>query len=164
MATSSAACALERGQLAAAEALTWVGTPGVWQQSCKQAGCDCKGLVKGVAAELGFPEARSLYAEMMAYSPRQPVPSTLLKQGLADVFDPVEFVRANPVLALRAGDVLLGRIELKAAHLGIFDGDRKVIHADPDSKGKVRLTSLAVWLEFYPLDSAWRWRELGGGQ
>jgi cell wall-associated NlpC family hydrolase len=40
------------GELVAAEALTWIGTPFVWGQSVKERGCDCKGLIAGVAREL----------------------------------------------------------------------------------------------------------------
>jgi hypothetical protein len=48
----------------------------------KGVGCDCKGLVQGVARELGFPEAESFYATFASYRPDRPVPSRLLIEGM----------------------------------------------------------------------------------
>jgi hypothetical protein len=45
-----------------AETRAWLGTPFHWQASRKGVGCDCKGLVWGVARALGMPEADSPFA------------------------------------------------------------------------------------------------------
>jgi hypothetical protein len=59
----------------------------VWGQSVKGVGCDCKGLIQGVARELGLKEAESFYATFSSYRPDKPVPVSLLKEGMAAVFD-----------------------------------------------------------------------------
>jgi cell wall-associated NlpC family hydrolase len=144
---------LTRGELVAAEAREWLGTKFVWQASCKGVGCDCKGLLWGVARELGFPEAESLYAKVSDYSPTRPVPSALLKQGFAEIFDPVD--------EIQLGDVLLLKIGGKASHIAIVSADDRAIHAQIGSKDWVKEASLRPLLKMFPLDSAWRWRENG---
>jgi cell wall-associated NlpC family hydrolase len=141
----------KRGDLVAAEARTWCGTPFRWQASQKGVGCDCKGLVWGVARELGFPEADSLYANMADYSPNRPVDGKLLKRGLSEVFDPVE--------DMRPGDVLLLKIGRNPSHLAIYVGDGKAVHAQIGSKDWVKEASLRSLLKMFPLDSVWRWRD-----
>lgn len=143
---------MTRGELVAAEAREWLGTKFVWQASQKQVGCDCKGLLWGVARELGFPEAQSLYAKVADYSPMKPVPSALLKEGFASIFDPV---KGDPL----PGDVLLVKINNRASHIAICSGPDKVIHAQIGSKDWVKETRLAVLLKKFPLDSVWRWRD-----
>jgi cell wall-associated NlpC family hydrolase len=165
---------LTRGELVAAEAREWLGTKFIWQASCKGVGCDCKGLLWGVARELGFPEAESLYAQVSNYSAERPVPSALLKEGFADIFDPVdaepfrEWLRRTPKDAgykdpapLRLGDVLLLKIGGKASHIAIVSADDRAIHAQIGSKDWVKEASLRSLLKMFPLDSAWRWREDG---
>ena len=139
-----------RGELVAAEAREWLGTKFVWQASAKQVGCDCKGLLWGVARELGFPEAESLYARVADYSPTRPVPSALLKEGFAAIFDPV----SEPEL----GDILLVKLGGKPSHIAIYSGEGRVIHAQIGPKNWVKETRLAALLKKCPLDSVWRWR------
>jgi cell wall-associated NlpC family hydrolase len=140
-----------RGELVAAEVREWLGTKFVWQASAKGVGCDCKGLLWGVARELGFPEAESLYARVADYSPTRPVPSALLKEGIASIFD--------PVTELEPGDVLLLKIGGKASHIAIVSGEGRAIHAQIGSKDWVKEASLRSLLKMFPLDSAWRWRD-----
>jgi cell wall-associated NlpC family hydrolase len=140
-----------RGEMVAAEARTWIATPFHWQASQKGVGCDCKGLLWGVARELGFPEAGSLYAKVADYSPTRPVPSALLKEGFAAIFDPVE--------DMRVGDVLLLKVGGKAAHIAIVSDEGKAIHAQIGPKNWVKETSLPALLKLCPLDSVWRWRD-----
>lgn len=142
-----------RGELVAAEARAWIGTPFRWQASQKGVGCDCKGLVWGVARELGYPEADSLYAHVADYAPERPVPTSLLKEGLAAVFDPVS--------DMRAGDVLLLRIRqgAPAGHLAIVASVDTAIHAQIGSKDWVKETKLRALLALCPLVSIWRWRD-----
>jgi cell wall-associated NlpC family hydrolase len=146
-----------RGELVAAEAREWLGTKFIWQASCKGVGCDCKGLLWGVARELGFPEAESLYAKVSDYSPTRPVPSALLKEGMAAIFDPV-----SPD-DIRAGDVLLlkiGRPAIHPAHIAIVTAEDRAIHAQGSGEKEwVKEIRLAALLKICPLDSAWRWRD-----
>jgi cell wall-associated NlpC family hydrolase len=139
-----------RGELVAAEAREWLGTKFIWQASQKGVGCDCKGLLWGVARELGFPEAESLYAKVADYSPTRPVPSALLKEGFAAIFDPVS--------EMQAGDVLLVRLGGRPCHIAIYSGEGRVIHAQIGPKNWVKETRLAALLKKCPLDSVWRWR------
>ncbi len=151
----------KRGRAAAAaiaaEALTWIGTPFVWGQSQKGRGCDCKGLVAGVARECGRPEATSWAATFASYRPDRPVPSTVLLEGMAAVFDPVG-LNADQ---LADGDVLLLAIGARPSpsHLAIVAGDRAV-HAWISPRERVRATPLAALLKTCRLHSAWRWRIL----
>jgi NlpC/P60 family putative phage cell wall peptidase len=140
-----------RGDLVAAQAREWLGTPFIWQASQRGVGCDCKGLLWGVARELGFPEAESLYAKVADYSPTRPVPSALLKQGFAAIFDPVE--------EMRPGDVLLVKLGNRASHIAIVSGEGRAIHAQIGPKNWVKETSLRALLKLFPLDSVWRWRD-----
>lgn len=153
-----------RGEAVAAEAREWLGTKFVWQASQKGVGCDCKGLLWGVARELGFPEAESLYARVADYSPTRPVPSALLKEGLAAIFDPVASIDD-----VQLGDVLLLSIRGKPAHLAIVSDQRaagpdfpvlwRAIHAQIGTKDWVKETVLRSLLRMFPLDSVWRWRD-----
>jgi cell wall-associated NlpC family hydrolase len=141
----------DRGAKVATEARTWIGTKFIWQASQKQVGCDCKGLVWGVARELRFPEAESLYAKIADYSPNRPVDGKLLREGMAAVFDPAD--------EMRAGDVLLLRIGRNPSHLAIYVGGGRAVHAQIGSKDWVKETRLEALLKMFPLDSVWRWRD-----
>lgn len=128
------------------------------QASAKGVGCDCKGLLVGVARELGMPEATSLYAAMADYD-LGAVPSDLLREGIAATLKPVEPARVKP------GDVLLLRIAGKPAHLAIVTdgnlGGGRAVHAQISSTAWVKETAMRVLLAVYELDSAWRfarWR------
>jgi len=139
-----------RGAAIVTEAREWLGTPFVWGQSAKGRGCDCKGLVQGVARELGLPEADTFYATFSSYRPDKPVPVSLLKEGMAAVFDQV----SEP----EPGDVLLLKYRGSAQHLGIYCGDT-VIHAQGAGfKTKVKETNFAALTKLCPVDSIWRWK------
>jgi len=135
-----------------AEAREWLRTPFVWQASLKGVGCDCKGLVVGVARELGRPEAQSLHAQMASYSLN--VPEHELRAGLA--------ANLTKVAEPEPGDVLLLRLAGKAQHLGIYTGEG-VIHTYGRGPKQVIETSAPVCLRAWPLDSAWRFSLREGG-
>jgi cell wall-associated NlpC family hydrolase len=137
------------GERVVEEAREWIGTPFKWQQSQKGAGADCKGLIAGIARELGRPEAGSLYAQIADYSPR--FDANLLKRGMAEVFDPAS--------EMEAGDILLCRHNGRPGHLAIYAGEGYAIHAQISSKAWVKETQLRALFHFYPLDSIWRWRD-----
>jgi NlpC/P60 family putative phage cell wall peptidase len=145
-----------RNELVAAEAREWIETPFAWQQSAKGVGCDCKGLLWGVARELGFPEAESLYAKVADYSPTRPVPSALLKEGMAAIFD-----RVASIEEVRPGDVLLLKVRKggPAGHIAIVSSEDSAIHAQIGSKDWVKETKLRALLAVCPLVSIWRWRD-----
>lgn len=136
-----------RGELVAAAAETWIDVPFAWQSRVR-AGCDCKGLIAGIAAELGYPEAASLEAMAGDYDAKVPV--ARLKRGLREIFDKVE-ERA-------AGDVLLVKLGGAAQHLAICapgpGRPDRVIEAMPHHPSRVRP---AEW-PARRVDSIWRWR------
>lgn len=125
----------------------WVGTPFHWAQSAKGVGCDCKGLIRGVAAELGRAEADSLAGSIENYrraDPRQ------LKAGLASLFDPA--AEAAP------GDILLLRVKDKAQHLAIYAGAGRMIHTYTLGPQRVIEVPMGrIW--WAQVDSIWRWRD-----
>lgn len=96
------------GQRVAAQAEQWIGVPFHWQGRVR-AGCDCKGLLAGVARELGRPEADSLEALAGDYGGK--VDSARLKAGLARLFDRVP--------ERQPGAILLVRLAGKPQHLAI---------------------------------------------
>ena len=143
--------AISRGEAVAREARAWIGTPFVWGQSQKQVGCDCKGLVQGVARELGFHEAETFYATFSSYRPEKAVPVALLKEGMGSVFEEV----AEPGV----GDVLLLLDHGRAQHLGICCGDT-VIHAQGRGAKKwVKETRLEALTRLCQIAAVYRWRD-----
>lgn len=146
---------MTNGERIAAEAEAWIDTPFRWQARVKGRGCDCKGLIAGVAAACGRPEADSVEALAGDYSDSRPVDVRRLKEGLARLFDQV------PTADREAGDVLLIRYRGRAQHLAIAaprEGrSSRVIEALVDL-GKVRPFRRAD----AEIDSVWRWREEGG--
>jgi cell wall-associated NlpC family hydrolase len=134
----------------AEEALSWRDTPFVWGQSQKGVGCDCKGLVAGVARELGRPEADSFYALFANYRVDRPVPSDLLLEGMAALFDQVQHMGRD--------DVLLCNHQGHPAHMAIYLGDGRAIHAWHGLNAKVRDRDVGVLFHKFPLHSVWRWR------
>lgn len=156
---------MSRGDLIANEAMEWIDTPFVWQQSVKGKGCDCKMLPAGCARELGFPEANSFYATVANYSDQRRVPSKLLRQGLAELFDqvafdPMEVRRAEIPAELKRGDLLLLSMAKDPNHLAIVVSDHTAVHAKIGSRAKVTETGIAVLLRKYRLAGVYRWKEM----
>lgn len=140
------------GDAIAAEAETWIDTPFHWQGRIKGKGCDCKGLVAGVAAACGRPEAESVEALAGDYNDRKPVDAKRLKAGLARLFDQVA------VDQRQAGDVLLIRLGSKAQHLAIAAPKEgrptrviETLNVGPMKVRPFRRTDAEI-------DSVWRWR------
>lgn len=131
----------------------WEGTKFHPHAKARGAGCDCKGLLWGVAEELGFPEAQSGYATTIDYSlaKRDGIPAATLKEGIASLFDRV-------AEDIRAGDILLCKWGGHPGHIAIADGAGRAWSALP--AGGVRRRELCVLFHRFPLDSIWRWREL----
>lgn len=146
--TGGAGCTT--GAAMAEQAELWVDTPFVWQGAVRGKGADCKGLIAGIAAERGRPEAESLEALAADYSTA--VDPRRLRAGLARLFDRVG--------DRRAGDVLLLRLRGKAQHLAIAaprpGNPDRIIEAMPSGPGRVRPGRAGA----SRVDSIWRWREL----
>lgn len=101
----------------------WLGTPYRHQASCRGAGCDCLGLLRGVWRDLYGAEP----APIPPYSPDwDEVAQREVLQGAARRHL-VELGRAEP----RPGDVILFRMrrDAVAKHLGIATGEARFIHA-----------------------------------
>ena len=111
---------------AVAEALTWVGTPYRHQASCKGAGTDCLGLLRGVWRHLYGEEPEQIPAYTADWS--EP-------QGREDLLSAAQrhLVR-KPKHVEASGDVILFRMRRGsvAKHLGIqttIGPDRRFVHA-----------------------------------
>lgn len=143
------------GDRIADEALEWQGTPMVWLGRVKGVGCDCKGLVAGVAAACGRPEAASVEALANDYRGGD---ARRLLAGLERLFD-----RAQG--AVRRGDVLLLMAAGKAQHLAIVTAVEngrasRIVHVHG---GLRRVRDVPMHLGDIIVHSAWRWREAGEG-
>ena len=154
---------MSMGVLIAQQAELWIDVPFQWQGRVR-AGCDCKGLIAGVFAELGLAEADSVEALAGDYGDRVPV--ARLKAGLADLFDPATERQA----ALRQaqgdrfddgrmpGDILLCRMMGAAQHLAIaapLPGlPWRAIEALPSGPARVRPATRTP----VRVDSIWRLR------
>jgi cell wall-associated NlpC family hydrolase len=136
------------GEAIAAEAETWLGVPFRWQGRVK-AGCDCKGLLVGVAKACGRPEADSLEALAGDYSFKVPV--TALERGLARLFD-----RVNE---RRPGDVLLLKVAGKPQHLAIAapQPGRPSRAIQATHTGKQQVVQSGIPRDM--VHSIWRWRD-----
>lgn len=105
------------------EARLWLGTPYVVRASCKGAGCDCLGLLRGVWRGLYGPEPW----QVPFY------PSDWAEVGDLDLQAALaRHLRPKPLDHVQAGDVVLFRIRHGggAKHLGIeAEADVSVVHA-----------------------------------
>lgn len=137
----------------AAEALDWIDTPFIWGQSQKGVGCDCKGLVQGVARECDRPEAASFYATFASYRVDRPVPGELILEGFGKLFDQVEEIEPGDVLLMKYGIP-----PVNIGHMGIYVGNGRAVHAYHGLNARVRDRDLAVLFAKFPLHSIWRWR------
>jgi len=103
-----------QGARIVAAARGWIGTPYVHQASCRGAGADCLGLIRGVWRELGGPVLTDIPAYTADWAEARGE-ETLLA-GAAAHLVPV------PRAAARAGDVLVFRMRARAVakHLGLL--------------------------------------------
>lgn len=143
-------------QAVVTEALSWIDTKFAWGQSCKKTatgpgGCDCKGLIAGIARELGRPEGNSFEASMAGEYRRQ-VPTGALRRGLARLFDKTE--------QMQLGDILLLKFSRKAQHLAIYVGNGRMVHTY-GAVGQVRSSPLGKGPHSWrgAIDSIWTWRD-----
>lgn len=106
------------GAAIVAEARTWINTPYHHQAALKGIGCDCIGLVSGVAEALGLPEAAAWRNDLRfrGYS-QTPVPALLL-QACDTYLDKITVAQA------RLGDILLFAHMRQPMHFGIISQER----------------------------------------
>jgi NlpC/P60 family putative phage cell wall peptidase len=131
----------------------WLGTPHHDQASVKGVGCDCAGLVAGVARECGLAElGRDLIDAMHSYNPTK-IDEALLKIGLGRHMDRITDIEPGAVLLWKVGR------PLKAQHLAIASHNGRMIHCWGKGPNKVIEVPVGVGrLEL--LDSVWRFRGL----
>lgn len=113
---------LERATIVRA-ARGWIGTPYRHQASCKGAGCDCLGLIRGLWRELLGPEP----APLVPYTPDWAEASG--KEALLEAAERYLVRVADG--CWRPGDVLLFRIfrRAPAKHLAVVASPETMIHA-----------------------------------
>lgn len=94
-------------------ARAWIGTPYVYQASCKGAGCDCLGLLRGVWREVVGPEPEIVPAYSTDWSEPQG-DERLWRAGM-------RHLRPKSLDAPAPGDVLLFRMRdgAVAKHVGV---------------------------------------------
>lgn len=146
---------MTRGEIVATEVAKWNRTPFHEQQATRGRGCDCKGLLWGIARDLGFPEAESFYARFIAYDLKQKrgLPHELLREGLDALFDRVVPVNIEP------GDVLLLKLGPLPGHLAIASlVPGRAWHAQIEPNDYVKEASLRSLLKMFPLVAVFRWR------
>lgn len=116
-----------RGEEVVRLARGWIGTPYVHQASCRGAGCDCLGLIRGLWREIYGSEPE----EVPPYSPAwaEKDPGERLLEAAA------EHLASVPVPDALPGDVLAFRMVAggPAKHLGVLASalhrGRTVVHA-----------------------------------
>ena len=110
------------------ESRRWKGTPWVHQGHTRGLGCDCAGLVGGVAVSLGIVPADWWDFECAPHSgySRQP-----LGNGLIVILD--NFMHQISLEMAQPGDVLVMRFRRDPQHLAILapyaTGGRAIVHA-----------------------------------
>lgn len=124
-----------------AEARAWMGTPWQHQAACKGVGCDCIGLVSGVADALGLPEARAWRSDprFKGYG-ELPLPEKLL--AACDLYlDRIEMP------AVRLGDVLVFALMKQPMHFGFLSATapRYMLHGWRPAKRVVENSVDSVW-------------------
>lgn len=120
-----------------AVARQWTGTPYQHQASCKHAGCDCLGLVRGVW--------RELYGEEPENPP--PYPMDWAEGGFEELMRDASrrHLQEIAVADARPGDVLLFRMarHAPARHAAILSAENSIIHAY--SGHAVREEPIGAW-------------------
>jgi hypothetical protein len=145
---------VDRNALVAQEVELWDRTPFEPQQAVRGRGVDCKGLPAGIARELGFPEAQSLYARFVEYDLKRKhgLPYKLFVEGMAALFDRTDEIKPGHLLLLKVGG--------QPAHLAIASrNEGRAWHAQIEPNAFVKEASLRSLLKMFPLHSIWRWRD-----
>lgn len=145
---------MSKDALVARQVELWARTPFDPAQCCRGAGVDCKMLPAGVARDLGFPEANSVYALTRDYdlTKKNGLPTRVLLEGMNALFD--------RVADIRPGRLLLLRWRGTPAHLAIASRREGFAwHAQIEPNAFVKEASLRSLLKVFPLHSVWAWRD-----
>jgi cell wall-associated NlpC family hydrolase len=126
----------------------WVDTPFRHQAQRKGVGCDCKGLIVGVAAELGLPEAQSLAALDRVYSAS--FSGRRMYDGLAATLTRVAEALPGDLLA-----ILIAR-DPYPRHLAFLTERETIIHSYGAGVGRVAEVPRGHWR----VHTAWTWPSL----
>ena len=125
-------------ELIVAEAREYLGTKFQHQARLKGIGCDCAGLIVGVAKTLGLTAF-----DLLGYAPI-PDGATLKKSCQ-------ENMREIPLAEIKAGDVLLFRFQAEPTHLAIVAdypaGGFSIIHSYAPSRKVVEARLDDVWIK-----------------
>ncbi len=121
------------------EAKSWLGTPYVHQASCKGAGCDCLGLIRGVWRAVIGPEPEQPPPYTPDWAERSGA-ETMLAAATRHLLSKPEDAPIEP------GDVLLFRYRahLPAKHAGIAISAEAMIHAQ-ENAGVVQVPLNGWW-------------------
>lgn len=143
-----------KDELVAAEVEKWARTPFEPGQCCRGAGVDCKMLPAGVARDLGFSEAQSVYAVTTEYDLTRPghLPHKRLLEGFEALFDRVDAIKPGRLLLLKVGS--------QPAHVAIASRrEGYAWHAQIQPNPFVKEASIRSLLKIFPLHSIWAWRD-----
>ncbi len=130
-----------------AEAREWLGTPYVHQASCKGAGCDCLGLVRGVWRAVIGPEPEMPPPYSASWTDVVTVERESLMAAALRHLRPVWLAaEGGPMPDIRPGQVLLFRYRahLPARHAGIATSRDTMIHAQ-ENVGVVEVPLSGWW-------------------
>lgn len=123
------------------EARAWLGTRWQHQASLKGIGCDCIGLVAGVARELGIEAAAEFYASpnLRTYG-RSAHPALI--EGCERLLDRIDLADTD------LGDVLVMKFETEPQHFGIVSNLEPpyMVHAFAQARKVVEHRIDALWL------------------
>lgn len=113
------------GEDIVAEARAWIGTPWKHAQACKGVGCDCIGLVGGVAANVGITDDWLTDASRVFKGYGRLPEALKIEAGCERWMVPVPFHK------LQLGDILVMRVEKEPQHFGILSQlyPRYMVHA-----------------------------------
>lgn len=107
------------------EARSWIGTRYQHQGRAKGVGVDCIGLVGGVAAAVGVPNAAEWFADRAMHNYARTPDRAMLMRACERFFDAV------PLPAARSGDVLLFALQEQPRHFAILVDEhrQRIVHA-----------------------------------
>ncbi|MEX0301009.1 MAG: NlpC/P60 family protein [Leisingera sp.] len=138
----------------------WIGTPYVHQASCKGAGCDCLGLIRGLWREIRGSEPESPPAYTMDWS--EPQGAEALWQAAR------RHLVEKPLQDAAPGDVLLFRMRESsvAKHLGVQSAVAKDVRHGSEANARMQGGAGAAFIHAYvghgvvesPLSPPWQRR------
>jgi NlpC/P60 family putative phage cell wall peptidase len=121
------------------EAREWIGTPWKHQASVKGVGCDCIGLIRGIARAVGLtdPFVTGEAARFAGYG-RTP-DADLLLEACGDYLDPGQGA---------LGDILVMRFEKEPQHFALISclAPRRIIHAYAQARKVAENGMDRLWL------------------